>query len=166
MSDRVLPSLSVCWIVREGCHYPGVYLCQGHHLGAGGLDGHGDEGNVGVGRLLTVLGPHYHVAGHVVRELIILLQVQHLLNHDQIIMISYVSKSYVLPTSKSESCTDDISTLSSVRQLQKLWRNNFYILCLLEEEGGEPHVDNDCDEWHMRPQVPPRLHTCLHGEQG
>ena len=57
--DGVLPALPVGGVVGEGCHDPGVDLCQGHPPAGAGLDGHGDQGNVGVGRLLAPAGgPH------------------------------------------------------------------------------------------------------------
>ena len=52
MTYRVLPSLPVGGVVGEGRHDPGVDLCQGHPPAGTGLDGHGDESNVGVGGLL------------------------------------------------------------------------------------------------------------------
>ena len=52
MADGVLPALPVGGVVGEGGHYPGVDLCQGQPPAGAGLDGHGDESNVGVGRLL------------------------------------------------------------------------------------------------------------------
>ena len=59
MPDGVLPALPVGGVVREGRHDPGVDLRQGHSPARAGLDGHGDEGYVGVGRLLAPGGgPH------------------------------------------------------------------------------------------------------------
>ena len=52
MTYRVLPALPVGGVVREGRHDPGVDLGQGHPPAGTGLDGHGDESNVGVRRLL------------------------------------------------------------------------------------------------------------------
>ena len=52
MTYGVLPALSVGGVVGEGGHDPGVDLGQGLPPAGTGLDGHGDESNVGVGRLL------------------------------------------------------------------------------------------------------------------
>ena len=59
MPDRVLPALSIGGVVREGRHDPGVDLRQGHPPAGTGLNGHGDQSNVGVGWLLSPAGaPH------------------------------------------------------------------------------------------------------------
>lgn len=55
MSDGVLPALLVDGVVWEGRHDPGVDLRQRHPPGGRGLDGHGDQRDVGVGRLLLQL---------------------------------------------------------------------------------------------------------------
>ena len=64
---RVLPALSVGGVVGEGGHDPGVDLGQGLPPAGTGLDGHGDEGNVGVRRLLCP-GGGVHDEGGVVRR--------------------------------------------------------------------------------------------------
>ena len=59
MADGVLPALPVGGVVGEGGHYPGVDLCQGQPPAGAGLDGHRDQCDVGVGRLLSPGGgPH------------------------------------------------------------------------------------------------------------
>ena len=59
MTYGVLPALSVGGVVGEGGHDPGVDLGQGHPPAGAGLDGHGDQSDVGVGRLLAPAGaPH------------------------------------------------------------------------------------------------------------
>lgn len=51
MPDRVLPAgLLELGVVREAAGDVGVDLAQGHPLHDAVLDGHGDEGHVGVGR--------------------------------------------------------------------------------------------------------------------
>lgn len=46
--DGVLPPLLVLAVIREGVHYELVDLREGEHLGGVVVDGHGDEGYVGV----------------------------------------------------------------------------------------------------------------------
>lgn len=50
MPDGVLPPLLVLTVVGEQVHYPLVNLTQGKHFAGCLLDGHRDEGDVGVGR--------------------------------------------------------------------------------------------------------------------
>ena len=51
VADGVLPALLVLLEVREAGHDEGVDLVERHHAVGRALDGHGDEGDVGVGRL-------------------------------------------------------------------------------------------------------------------
>ena len=51
VADGVLPALLVLLEVREASHDEGVDLVERHHAVGRALDGHGDEGDVGVGRL-------------------------------------------------------------------------------------------------------------------
>ena len=51
VADGVLPALLVLLEVGEAVHDEGVDLVERHHAGGGALDGHGDERDVGVGRL-------------------------------------------------------------------------------------------------------------------
>ena len=51
VADGVLPPLLVLLEVGEAAHDEGVDLVQRHHAVVRALDGHGDEGDVGVGRL-------------------------------------------------------------------------------------------------------------------
>ena len=68
MTYGVLPALSVGGVVGEGGHDPGVDLGQGLPPAGTGLDGHGDESDVGVGRLLGPGGGVHDEAGVVRRE--------------------------------------------------------------------------------------------------
>ena len=51
MSDGILPALLALSIEGELSHDVLVDLTEGAHLVRGGLDSHGDEGDVGVGGL-------------------------------------------------------------------------------------------------------------------
>ena len=55
VSDGVLPALLVVEVVRESVHDEGVNLAEGHPTLWAGRDGHGDQGNVGIGRFLPRL---------------------------------------------------------------------------------------------------------------
>ena len=53
--DGVLPALLVVQVVRESVHDEGVDLAEGHLALWAGRDGHGDQSNVGIRRLLPWL---------------------------------------------------------------------------------------------------------------
>ena len=74
MSDGVLPALLVNRVVRESRHDPGVDLRQRHPPGGRGLDGHGDQRDVGVGRLLLHLRGGRGGRGEHLREIVVFMQ--------------------------------------------------------------------------------------------
>ena len=74
MSDGVLPALLVDRVVRESRHDPGVDLRQRHPPGGRGLDGHGDQRDVGVGRLLLQLRGGRGGRGEHLREIVVFMQ--------------------------------------------------------------------------------------------
>ncbi len=51
MSNRILPALRVFFEVGKALLNEMVYLVQSHHAVARALNGHGNERDVGVGRL-------------------------------------------------------------------------------------------------------------------
>ena len=56
VAQRVLPFLRVLAVVGKLVHDELVDLAQRQHLLTGRLDGHGGQGDVGIGRLLVAIG--------------------------------------------------------------------------------------------------------------
>lgn len=63
MSDRILPALLVFSVVREIVHNESVDTAEGQPLPRRGRDGHGDEGDVGIGGLLRTGLRHLYGQG-------------------------------------------------------------------------------------------------------
>ena len=55
MTKRVLPLLRVQLVVRKLVHDELVDVAEGQHFVARGLNGHGGERNVGIGRLFIAV---------------------------------------------------------------------------------------------------------------